>query len=109
MTVILRDDPAGLEQLASRILAGLERVVQHCLEKNAAERFQAARDLAFDLENLSGSSSASAVRSSAAGTPLPLRRLLVPAAALIAALALGFGLTRWLHPEVSTDRSGCAR
>ena len=33
----------------------LERIVRHCLEKNPEERFQSARDLAFDLEAQSGS------------------------------------------------------
>jgi len=28
--------------------------VRHCLEKNTEERFQSARDVAFDLESLSG-------------------------------------------------------
>ena len=34
----------------------LERVVNHCLEKNPEERFNSARDLAFALEAVSGPS-----------------------------------------------------
>ena len=33
----------------------LDHIVRHCLEKNANERFQSARDVAFALESLSGS------------------------------------------------------
>ena len=34
-------------------------IVQHCLEKVPAERFQSARDLAFALEQVAASSSGS--------------------------------------------------
>ena len=34
----------------------LDRIVRHCLEKNPAERFQSARDVAFALEAFSGTS-----------------------------------------------------
>ena len=58
MTAILRDDPPELTDVAGAGLpAGLARIVQHCLEKNPAERFQSASDVAFALEALSGSSS----------------------------------------------------
>ena len=58
MTAILRDDPLEVPEPASRssrITPGLERILRHCLEKAPEERFQSARDLAFDLEAFSGS------------------------------------------------------
>jgi Tol biopolymer transport system component len=55
MNAILKDDPPELSQTNQQIVPGLERVVDHCLEKNPEERFQSARDLAFALEALSGS------------------------------------------------------
>lgn len=88
ISAILHDDPP---ELACTRQAGpsLERIVRHCLEKNPEERVQNARDLIFNLQNLSFSSSPSAVR---AGMRLPRRRLapLVAVLAIVAAAALGF-------------------
>jgi serine/threonine protein kinase/Tol biopolymer transport system component len=56
MHAILHDDPPELSGTAPHVTPALERVVQHCLEKNPEERFQSARDLAFDLEVISGAS-----------------------------------------------------
>ena len=51
---ILKDEPADFLDLGLRVPGALERIVRHCLEKNANERFQSARDLAFDLGAVSG-------------------------------------------------------
>ncbi len=51
---ILKDDPPDFFELSIRVPAVLDRVVRHCLEKNPDERFQSARDLAFDLGSISG-------------------------------------------------------
>src|SRR5215831_6731619 len=59
MNAILKEDPPELSQTNQQIAPGLERVVDHCLEKNPEERFQSARDLAFALNALSGSSATS--------------------------------------------------
>src|SRR2546430_2049288 len=54
MHSILHDDPPELSGTGPQITPALERIVQHCLEKSPEERFQSARDLAFDLEVISG-------------------------------------------------------
>jgi serine/threonine-protein kinase len=46
---ILRDEPVEPTASGKKIPFELERVVLHCLEKKAEDRFQSARDLAFDL------------------------------------------------------------
>jgi serine/threonine protein kinase/Tol biopolymer transport system component len=56
MNAILKQDPAPLSRFSPEIPPGLERIVQHCLEKSPDERFQSARDLAFHLEALSSAS-----------------------------------------------------
>src|SRR5947208_3491044 len=55
MSAILREDPSDLSETNKTVSPALERVVRHCLEKNPAERFHSARDLAFAIESLSGS------------------------------------------------------
>ena len=55
LTAILKDDPPELTGSRPDLSPTLERIVRHCLEKNPAERFQSARDVAFALETLSAS------------------------------------------------------
>jgi Tol biopolymer transport system component len=97
MTAILRDDPLDAPEPASRssrLTPGLERILRHCLEKAPEERFQSARDLAFDLEALSGTTrSGTTAAVGAARTRLRVSPLLAGAAALTL-LGLGFGLGR---------------
>jgi serine/threonine protein kinase/Tol biopolymer transport system component len=56
MSAILKEDPPQLSETGRNVLPGLERIVNHCLEKNPAQRFQSASDVAFDLESLSEAS-----------------------------------------------------
>ena len=55
MSAILKEDPPELSDTNKIVSPGLERLVNHCLEKNAEARFHSARDLAFALEALFGS------------------------------------------------------
>jgi len=57
MTAVLKDEPPDIE-LAVPLPPGLDRIIRHCLEKNPAERFQSARDVAFAIAALSGTSTA---------------------------------------------------
>src|SRR5712692_7278870 len=59
LSAILRDNPAELTGTGVQIPQELERLIAHCLEKNAEERFQSARDLAFGLKAALGGSGAS--------------------------------------------------
>ncbi len=54
ITAILTKEPPDLSQTNKDVHPGLDRIVRHCLEKNPEERFESARDVAFDLEALSG-------------------------------------------------------
>ncbi|MGZ6971662.1 MAG: protein kinase domain-containing protein, partial [Thermoanaerobaculia bacterium] len=101
MSAILREEPPDLSATNRNIQPGLERIVRHCLEKTPEERFQSARDLAFDLEALSGPGSdlpgRAAAESLAAGEASEKRRFLsaggVVALVLLAslvALAAGY-------------------
>ena len=55
MSAILNEDPPTASQFAPTISPALQKVVHRCLEKNPAQRFQSASDLAFALEALSDS------------------------------------------------------
>jgi eukaryotic-like serine/threonine-protein kinase len=59
MSAILKEEPPDLSATNHYVSPALERLVDHCLEKNPEERFHSARDLAFALEALSASSVAS--------------------------------------------------
>src|SRR5262245_40677922 len=90
MSAILKEDPPDLSVTNQAISPGLDRVVRHCLEKNPEQRFQSARDLAFALDALSGTSTPGLP----AGTRPRLTSLRLPAAIVgaVAALAAGFAL-----------------
>ncbi len=59
MSAILREDPPDLSETNKTTSPALERLIQHCLEKNPEERFHSARDLAFAIESLSGTATSS--------------------------------------------------
>ena len=59
MSAILHEDPPELSGSNPNVSPGIDRIIRHCLEKNAEERFQSARDIAFDLETMSGLSGSS--------------------------------------------------
>ena len=53
MTAILRQDPKELPAVDAELTPALDRLVRHCLEKMPEQRYQAAGDLAFELEGRS--------------------------------------------------------
>jgi serine/threonine protein kinase/Tol biopolymer transport system component len=51
LNAILKEQP-NLSEDDPKVGPGLTRILRHCLEKDPRERFQSAKDLAFDLEAL---------------------------------------------------------
>jgi serine/threonine protein kinase len=90
MNAILKEEPPPLVVPKGELPPALERLVLHCLEKDPANRFQSAQDLAFDLESLTleGSGPARLLLKAAPGLPKWLWTL--GAAALLATI-LGSG------------------
>ena len=60
MSAILKEDPPELSGTNKTVSPALERLVNHCLEKNPEARFHSARDVAFALETLAGAGPTSA-------------------------------------------------
>jgi serine/threonine protein kinase len=90
MTAILKEDPPELPRTERHIAPGLARIVDRCLEKRPAARFQTASDLAFALDSLSSPSGSVETLTSAARPPRFSRtRLswLVAAAVVVVAMA----------------------
>jgi len=101
MTAILREEPPALGESRADLGPALDRIVEHCLEKNPVERFQTARDVAFALENLSGSGPVASTRQAAVNVAVrpASRRVAGIAVAAVALASVAFALGRWLAPE----------
>src|SRR5579859_657569 len=56
ISAILNEDPAELAGSGKQVPPDLDRIIAHCVEKKAADRFQSARDLAFALRTISSTS-----------------------------------------------------
>jgi len=91
MTAILKEDLPELTELNRSISPALDRIVRHCLEKNPDQRFQSARDLAFDLESLSPNSSSSQGKVGQPTAVQRVRRLQPLIVVLLVAMAAGLG------------------
>jgi len=104
MTAILKEDLPELTEMNRSISPALDRIVRHCLEKNPDQRFQSARDLAFDLEALSLASSSSVGKVVAKPTAVQRLRHFQPVIALLlVALAAGLGYVVGHRGKASSD------
>ena len=105
MNAILKEEPPELSKANRQIPRALEHIVRHCLEKAPEQRFQSARDLAFNLEELLGSADST----SESRTPLPerLKRRqrfvwILSGLCLLALLSAAFvAYTYFRHPRVN--------
>lgn len=95
MNAILKDDPPEFQTASHAVPPTLDRIVRRCLEKAPGERFQSARDLAFALEAISGSSSTHGTSPSGLAEPKKERKWILPATV---ALLVGFVAGVFLAP-----------
>lgn len=104
MSAILKEDAPDLAVLRADLPPSLDRIVRHCLEKNPAERFQSARDVAFALEALSGSAATTVVAAQSGASERPRSR---PSGRELAAWGLAIagivaaGVAAWRWPAAS--------
>ncbi|MBZ5690020.1 MAG: protein kinase [Acidobacteriia bacterium] len=95
---IMAKDPEPLLSVQGTAPPMLFRVLRRCLEKNAENRYQSARDLLLDLE-WTASGAAQTETSQVPRSPGRTRWLWASAAAvLLGALALGAAFRLWLRP-----------
>jgi eukaryotic-like serine/threonine-protein kinase len=92
MAATLRADPP---ELRADIPDGIQRIVRRCLEKNPEERFQSARDLAFSLRQLTGSSVMAAAPISVESAIFRSRASMTAAAFALGVLVTGALGLRW--------------
>lgn len=95
MTAILREDPPELSLTGKPISPALDRIVRRCLEKKPLQRFQSARDLAFNLDGLSEVSSSSVTSGRAAALAATAKRrprgLVMTASAILLLVLVAVG------------------
>ena len=108
MTAIIREQPPELPD-AVACPPALQRLLRHCLEKDPADRFQSARDLVFNLEAASDTTS---VPQPAARRRFSNRQVLTLVAAIALSLVaiVGFAIgQRTAVPEARREVSGIYR
>jgi eukaryotic-like serine/threonine-protein kinase len=106
MSAILKEDPPELSDTNKGVSPALERLVNHCLEKNPESRFHSARDLVFALETLSDSTGSLQSESALPGRPARAKwreRLPWIVAGLFATLAAFAFLLPYLRPAQKAE------
>jgi tetratricopeptide (TPR) repeat protein len=106
MAAILNEEPPEPSAIQAAVPAALSRVIAHCLEKRPEERFQSARDLAFELRAVLADTGAA--RAKPELTNRPGRRAAWLAAGGIAVILVAAGVFLALRgltrtPETTLD------
>src|SRR5438128_9112855 len=105
MSAILKEDPPDLSDTNQNVSPALERLVNHCLEKNPEARFHSASDLAFALETADAKLTVSSPGLSTASpsssaeyivTGIKRHKISVLLGLLVLAIAIA-GLASYLH------------
>src|SRR4051812_23127162 len=103
MTAILKEDPPELSEMTQPVSPGMQRIIARCLEKRPEQRFQSAKDLAFALEALTGTSTKSAAAHAIVEEETKSNRRKWVLASAVVALALAAGLAAgwFMRPPAS--------
>jgi tetratricopeptide (TPR) repeat protein len=102
MSAIMRDEPPELSESGRNISPALDHIVKHCLEKDRDNRFQSARDIAFDLSEQSSPTVTSGARLEA--PPTGKRKFLIAGVVLVVLAAAGW----WAYRSGRGARSAAA-
>jgi serine/threonine protein kinase len=105
MAAILKEDPSDHAGGAHAIPPAADRIVRHCLEKQPADRFQSARDLAFALAALSGPTTSTTTM---AVVQSKHPAWLAMTAAVIGTAIVAVGATLAFRPRATSERADYA-
>jgi len=100
MTAILKDPVPEVGLAGVEVSSELDCIVSHCLEKNPAERFQSASDLAFSLREAAKPGVGAARR-----PPAKRRRLRIALPALAALVVIAAAVIVWRSGALSVGRT----
>lgn len=100
MTAILKDPAPEVGLPGVEVSSELDCIVSHCLEKNPAQRFQSASDLAFSLREV-----AKPAIHAPRKVPAARRRLRIAGITLAAFLVMAVAVLVWRWGTVATRRS----
>ena len=94
ITEIVRSEPRPVAELSPVAPPELERIIRKCLEKDVARRYQSARELAVDLDNLKRDTE-SGVTAVTPSRRAPFRAAVIGViATAVIMVAVGFALIR---------------
>jgi TolB-like protein/Flp pilus assembly protein TadD len=91
ISAIMRDEPPELSASAANISPALDRIVKHCLEKDRKNRFQTAKDVAFNLSEQFSQPGTSGPQAAAQATG---KRRIFVSAAIVVLVVVGVLLQR---------------
>jgi len=101
MTAILKEDPAEIPETGRPVSPGLERIIRRCLEKQPEQRFQSAKDLAFALEALTGTTTTKTGANAIVPAARRTRGWVAVVLAAVIGLAVGAGAVWILRPRTA--------
>lgn len=99
MTAILKEDPPELSDLSHPISPGMDRIVRRCLEKSPEQRFQSAKDLAFALQALTGTTTSTGGHATVSGESGKPRGWLGMVSGVAAGLLLASAIAYVIRPK----------
>ncbi len=104
LSAILRETPAPITDLNPALPRELSRIVRRCLAKDPDRRYQSAKDLRNDLDELKQLIQSGDLQSVPLVTPAKSSRVW-PAVALVAAIAavVAIGALVWRGPPLTAD------
>ena len=95
MAAILTEEPPDPSGIHQAVPPPLSRVIAHCLEKQPEERFQSARDLAFELRAILADTGGAEARQGGVRVRGRTHVLWLAAGGVAAATAVAVGLLLW--------------